>query len=279
MKVARLLTALEPAFEAERHSAPGRAPTSGAAPSSDAAPSERRGGAASAAERRGPRTVVVDADGAVGERLAADLAALGYAVVEPPRAAGGRDADHPDRPDFDDRPARPTPPIVSSSRSSPRRGRLPPPGTCRGSVATCRTSPSCSTTRARRVGPLVEPGRGPCLRCLDLARRDADAAWPVIAAQLAGRPAASRTARASMDAAALAVAIVDDRLAHGSVALSDASFTLSRERPAGLPRRRRHAAHPECGCRALGGTETAPVRLGGRRRPAASSATAGAVPA
>jgi bacteriocin biosynthesis cyclodehydratase domain-containing protein len=35
------------------------------------------------------------------------------------------------------------------------------------------------------VGPLVRPGRGPCLRCLDLARADLDPGWPAVLAQLA----------------------------------------------------------------------------------------------
>lgn len=128
-----------------------------------------------------------------------------------------------------------------------------------------------------RVGPLVEPGSGPCLRCLDLARRDADAAWPVVAAQLAGRPAASCTPRAALDASALAASVIDDRLAHGRWPLAAASFTL--ERPGALPRRRRHEPHPECGCRTPAGSATAPVHLGERRSPGPSSARAGAVPA
>lgn len=39
------------------------------------------------------------------------------------------------------------------------------------------------------VGPLVEPGRSACLRCLDLTRADRDPAWPLILAQLAERSA------------------------------------------------------------------------------------------
>ncbi|GII66648.1 hypothetical protein Skr01_67330 [Sphaerisporangium krabiense] len=39
------------------------------------------------------------------------------------------------------------------------------------------------------VGPLVLPGRTSCLRCLDLARRDRDPAWPMIGAGLGGFPA------------------------------------------------------------------------------------------
>jgi len=38
------------------------------------------------------------------------------------------------------------------------------------------------------VGPLVVPGRSACLRCLDWTRTDRDPAWPLILAQLAGRP-------------------------------------------------------------------------------------------
>lgn len=34
------------------------------------------------------------------------------------------------------------------------------------------------------VGPLVDPGLTPCLRCLDLTRRDTDPAWPTLLPQL-----------------------------------------------------------------------------------------------
>jgi hypothetical protein len=39
------------------------------------------------------------------------------------------------------------------------------------------------------VGPFTVGGRFPCSRCLDMHRRDADAAWPYLLAQLALRPA------------------------------------------------------------------------------------------
>ncbi|MDH2429800.1 ThiF family adenylyltransferase [Sphaerisporangium sp. TRM90804] len=39
------------------------------------------------------------------------------------------------------------------------------------------------------VGPLVIPGRTPCLRCLDLTRCDRDPSWPQIRARLGGFPA------------------------------------------------------------------------------------------
>lgn len=128
-----------------------------------------------------------------------------------------------------------------------------------------------------RVGPLIEPGDGPCLRCLELTRRDDDPAWPVIAAQLAGRPAASCTPRAVHDAAALVAALVDDRLTQSYNPLRGASIRLGRRGAIAPPTR--HPWHPECGCRAPAGSATAPVRLDSRRPDAASSTRGAAVPA
>ncbi len=129
-----------------------------------------------------------------------------------------------------------------------------------------------------RIGPLVEPGRGPCLRCLELARRDRDPAWPVIAAQLAGRPAPPpvRGIRTLVDAAAAAAAVVDDRLRFGETPLVGRSLRLG---AAGDPPAAGHPPHPECGCRAPGGSATAPALRAARRPGAPSSARADAVPA
>jgi hypothetical protein len=126
------------------------------------------------------------------------------------------------------------------------------------------------------VGPLVEPGTGPCLRCRELGRRDHDPAWPAIATQLAGRPLPLGRPRAEFDAIARAVAVVDDRLRLGRSPLTESSVAI---RADGTTATRRHSPHPECGCRVLGGTATAPVRLDGRRPDAASSGRADAVPA
>lgn len=100
------------------------------------------------------------------------------------------------------------------------------------------------------VGPLVVPGRGPCLRCLDLHRRDRDPRWPVVAAQLTGPasvPVSSDTvlaATVAAHAALAAVAHLDD-----PAAPSPLEGTLTEVRlPDGGLRRRRFAAHPACGC-------------------------------
>ena len=247
-RVREVLAALEPAFEAAA-----------------------RGGERSAAGGPPRSVVAIDAAGELGARIAADLAVLGHEVIDleddADRSAHGDAADAASVLD------RAGLAVIAADWVVPPARHL---------RWLRRDVPHLAVVfddAGVRIGPLVEPGAGPCLRCLELARRDADAAWPVIAAQLAGRSAATHDARAVIEAAALAVAVVDDRLHHGPGALASASIRIGRARPAGLPRPHRHAAHPECGCGAPGGTATAPVPLGARRPPAPSSTRAGAVPA
>jgi hypothetical protein len=133
--------------------------------------------------------------------------------------------------------------------------------------------------RGAEVGPLVRPGSGPCLRCVHLGRRDADAAWPAIAAQLAATAPPPRAARAEHEALALAASVVDDLVRTGRTELDAATVVLSDAGGSPRPAPRPLEAHPECGCRALGGTATAPVHLDARRPARPSSASADAVPA
>ncbi|MFC0682229.1 TOMM precursor leader peptide-binding protein [Lysobacter korlensis] len=56
-----------------------------------------------------------------------------------------------------------------------------------------------------RVGPVLIPGDGPCLYCLELAHIDEDPAWPALATQLLGRRGHAETALLSTEAAVLAV--------------------------------------------------------------------------
>ena len=101
------------------------------------------------------------------------------------------------------------------------------------------------------VGPLVVPGTGPCLRCLDLHRADADPAWPVArrnscvpTGSSRARPAPSPRSCAGIGAAAvLAHLDREPGLAPGA--------TLEVGLPDAIPRRRTWAVHPECGCTAL----------------------------
>ncbi|SDP27558.1 hypothetical protein [Lentzea jiangxiensis] len=103
------------------------------------------------------------------------------------------------------------------------------------------------------VGPLVLPGRTSCLNCADLHRTDQDPAWPVIAAQLVGKPASSDVLFAT-GTATLAVAQVLESLTYVRVrdlpppAVLNA--TLELDLLAGLAERRSWYPHPDCQCSA-----------------------------
>lgn len=98
------------------------------------------------------------------------------------------------------------------------------------------------------VGPLVVPGRGPCLRCLELHRSDRDPGWPQLLAQLlSGRRDGSEENTCASLTAALACLQV---LAHLDEVRTPAAVaaTLEVELPDGLISRRDWPAHPSCGC-------------------------------
>jgi hypothetical protein len=99
------------------------------------------------------------------------------------------------------------------------------------------------------VGPMVEPGRTPCLRCVDLHRSAADPHWPTVAAQLAVRreqPEETLLAAVSGPlAAAQAIAVVDGRRS----AVEGAAIEL--RLPELSPRRLEWGTHPACGCSGL----------------------------
>ncbi|HEX5996434.1 MAG TPA: ThiF family adenylyltransferase [Jiangellales bacterium] len=98
------------------------------------------------------------------------------------------------------------------------------------------------------VGPLVVPGRTPCLRCLELHRGDRDPAWPRIAAQAAhrGTTVAACDVTLATQVAALAAQQVLAFLDGFSPATVDGTIEVSL--PYGLPRRRSWHQHPACGC-------------------------------
>lgn len=107
------------------------------------------------------------------------------------------------------------------------------------------------------VGPLVLPGRTPCLHCLDLHRSDRDPAWPRLATQLGRRAAPADLTAAALAAAVAgqtavqALAVVDDRrgASPGSAAPAAAGATLELIPDGAQWVRRRWAPHPACGCR------------------------------
>jgi len=86
------------------------------------------------------------------------------------------------------------------------------------------------------AGPLIEPGAGPCLRCISLHRRDADPAWPVISMQLDGTTAATLRPLPTAIAVVQAARMLDDLLNHSdhswagrSIRIEPASMASARE--------------------------------------------------
>jgi bacteriocin biosynthesis cyclodehydratase domain-containing protein len=128
-----------------------------------------------------------------------------------------------------------------------------------------------------RVGPLVEPGAGPCLSCLEHHRIDADPAWPAIAIQLLQRHSATETVRNSLLVAALVAAMVDAFLRAGANPLSAASLLV--DAASGSVSRRDHLPHARCGCRALPGIVTVLAGPAAGRPTLPSSSRADDVPA
>lgn len=103
------------------------------------------------------------------------------------------------------------------------------------------------------VGPLITPGETACLSCLAATRRDADPAWPTLAAQLVGRTVdevdPSVLWEAGIVAGRMLTASARHPGAHGH------SLTL---RAGSLHRAMRtHRPHEDCRCRSLEGISTA----------------------
>ena len=126
--------------------------------------------------------------------------------------------------------------------------------------------PVVATDRSVSIGPFVEPGRGPCVYCVQLARTDADAAWPAVATQLWGRPAAAHPRITVMTVATFAARRIATRLADGP---SDAptAWRVS-DRGAAISAATTRL-HPRCSCAAPPESDWAPGS--GPAGPAATS--------
>ncbi|MCY7413495.1 MAG: hypothetical protein LH471_10745 [Salinibacterium sp.] len=110
-----------------------------------------------------------------------------------------------------------------------------------------------------QVGPLVTPGTGPCLHCLELHHRDADAAWPALASQLFGRRSAADAAPLALEAAAQACRMVLAAVSPAAESSATGSPAAERGLPQSLNIRaesgerewRDWAPHAECDCRGI----------------------------
>lgn len=113
------------------------------------------------------------------------------------------------------------------------------------------------------VGPLVEPGSGPCLRCLELTHRDTDPAWPAVASQILGRRSAAESAVLAAEGAAAAARLVLLRL-EDSAFESRGSTRI--DGTTGERTTRLWELHPDCGCRGIGHLVSGGVAATSRRR-------------
>ena len=95
------------------------------------------------------------------------------------------------------------------------------------------------------VGPLVVPGAGACLYCVQLARRDADPAWPAIATQLSRLAPAVLARTPVVEAAALTVRRA---LAAGITPLAGDGLVQRLSIGDGVVSAIRVARHPACLC-------------------------------
>ncbi len=97
------------------------------------------------------------------------------------------------------------------------------------------------------IGPLVPPSGSPCLRCLDLHRRDRDPAWPTLVAQLATSIDSAPTISTATTLIAVGVAVAQV-LAYLD---GDDAPTIGASIEVGSPstlRRRSWGPHPRCDC-------------------------------
>jgi len=102
------------------------------------------------------------------------------------------------------------------------------------------------------IGPVVEPGVGPCLYCQLLHRTDADPAWPAIATQLHGRRSAADTPLVASETASLASRAVLAFLQRPAVEARPRDYTsVSLSTETGALRTVSWTPHPACGCRGL----------------------------
>jgi hypothetical protein len=112
--------------------------------------------------------------------------------------------------------------------------------------------PALVAERSVEVGPFVEPGDGPCLYCVHLARTDADAAWPALATQLLGRPGRELDGLARAEVAAFVARRVLERLA--GVRHPAVSWRIEGD---GEVSATEWARHPDCRCAVPAGTDWA----------------------
>ena len=105
-----------------------------------------------------------------------------------------------------------------------------------------------SDTRVE-IGPVIEPGNGPCLYCIERHRTDDDEAWPAIISQLWGRRSVLESPSIVGEVVAVVARMAIRRLAEQPA--SPPFSTLEIDALTGERSDREWSIHPECGCTGL----------------------------
>lgn len=108
--------------------------------------------------------------------------------------------------------------------------------------------PVVFTGTGAEVGPYVRPGRTPCLACVAAHRRDADPTWPLVAAQLIGRPLAEVDPSIVCEAGIVAARQISEGERRAARQTTNSMIL----RAGSLHRTsREHRPHADCRCRSL----------------------------
>lgn len=98
------------------------------------------------------------------------------------------------------------------------------------------------------VGPLVEPGRSACLRCVDAARREIDPSWPTVVESASRRRLAVPACDRSLAGVVAALAVQQMALWASGERPETLRSVLEIPHGIGSIRSLGHEPHPHCGC-------------------------------
>lgn len=101
-----------------------------------------------------------------------------------------------------------------------------------------------------RIGPIIRPGTGPCLYCLELHHTDSDPSWPAMASQLWQRRSAAESPLVAGEVATIVARMVLSRQAVHRIV---PTATIEIDVATGDRSLNAWGFHPDCGCASLSG--------------------------
>ncbi|MEJ7707876.1 MAG: hypothetical protein WKF82_11765 [Nocardioidaceae bacterium] len=98
------------------------------------------------------------------------------------------------------------------------------------------------------VGPFVIPGQTSCLRCVDCARTDLDAAWPTLLASAQARPLLVPPVDPALGALVAAWAVLEAQVWASGIHPPTCDRVIEVPYGCGVVQTERFDLHPQCGC-------------------------------